>query len=79
MHDCYVFICFKGAAPGAPNTDLDQQRNRVVAASTLKLAQALADRGTLNSNMQNCTSHLPTCLPAETNSILRKTWNKLSI
>ncbi|KAL5516343.1 hypothetical protein EMCRGX_G001638 [Ephydatia muelleri] len=42
---CDLVVNRTGAAPGAPNTDLDQQRNRVVAASTLKLAQALADRG----------------------------------
>ena len=38
-------FCFKDAAPGAPDCDLDQQRNRVVAAATLKQAKALADQG----------------------------------
>ena len=38
-----VFCC-KDAAPGAPDPDLDQQRNRVVAAAALKQAKALADQ-----------------------------------
>ena len=58
-----MYLCFKDTAPGVPDADLDQQRNRVVAASTLKLAKALADQGTVNSNMHNFAS---TCLPAET-------------
>lgn len=38
-----VFCC-KDAAPGAPDPDLDQQRNRVVAAAALTQAKALADQ-----------------------------------
>ena len=45
-------FCFKDAAPGAPDPDLDQQRNRVVAAAALKQAQALADQGKESSVSQ---------------------------
>ena len=38
-------FCCKDDAPGAPDPDLDQQRNRVVAAAALKQAKTLADQG----------------------------------
>eukprot|EP00731_Ephydatia_muelleri_P001021 Em0001g1021a len=44
---CDLVVSRTDAAPGAPDPDLDQQRNRVVAAAALKQAQALADQGNL--------------------------------
>eukprot|EP00731_Ephydatia_muelleri_P000926 Em0001g926a len=43
---CDLVVNRTDTAPGVPDADLDQQRNRVVAASTLKLAKALADQET---------------------------------
>eukprot|EP00731_Ephydatia_muelleri_P001023 Em0001g1023a len=44
---CDLVVSRTDAAPGAPDPDLDQQRNRVVAAAALKQAKALADQGNL--------------------------------
>ena len=35
----------KDADPGAPDANLDQQRNRIIAAAALKQAKVLADSG----------------------------------
>ena len=39
-----IFI-LKDADPGAPDANLDQQRNRITAAAALKQAKVLADSG----------------------------------
>ncbi|KAL5515925.1 hypothetical protein EMCRGX_G001170 [Ephydatia muelleri] len=44
---CDLVVSRTDAAPGAPDPDLDQQRNRVVAAAALKQSKALADQENL--------------------------------
>ena len=42
-----IFI-LKDTDPGAPDANLDQQRNRITAAAALKQAKVLADSGMWN-------------------------------
>ena len=40
-----MFVCVADGEQGPPNTALDQQRNRVIAAAALNDAEPLASKG----------------------------------